>query len=99
MVSPQHFDEAIARVGALENVEVYHVDRQKARFVVVQEADSIDAEVNGLKRIKKLPQVLLAEMVYHYFAEDDQLVSEVPEELDTLDGLNRSEVLDYLNNK
>jgi len=97
MASPEHIDEAVATVGALENVEVYHVDRQKARFVVVQEAESIDAEVDGLKRIKKLPQVLLAEMVYHYFAEDGQLMSDVPMELDTLEALNRGKVLDYLN--
>lgn len=97
MVSPEYIDEAVATIGALENVEVYHVDRQSGRFVVVQEAESIDAEVDGLKRIKKLPQVLLAEMVYHYFAEDDQLVTDVPEELDGLEGLKRGKVLDYLN--
>ena len=97
MVSPEHIDEAVATVGALENVEVYHVDRQSGRFVVVQEAETIDAEVEGLKRIKKLPRVLLAEMVYHYFAEDDQFVTETPEALDALEGLKQGKVPDYLN--
>jgi nitrate reductase NapD len=97
MVPAQHIDEAVATVGALENVEVYHVDRQSGRFVVVQEAESIDAEVDGLKCIKRLPHVLLAEMVYHYFAEDDQLVTEVPAELDALESLKRGKVPDYLN--
>lgn len=89
VVSPEHLDKAVAAVGALEKVEVYHVDHQRARFVVVQEAESIDAEVEGLKRIKRLPHVLLAEMVYHYFAEDDQLVTDVPVDLDALEGLTR----------
>jgi nitrate reductase NapAB chaperone NapD len=73
MVAPEHIDKARATVGALENVEVYHVDRQRGRFVVVQEAESIGAKVDGLRRIKKFPHVLLAEMVHHYFAQDDQL--------------------------
>lgn len=90
-------DEGIARLQALPGVEVYHHDPESGRIVIVQEAKTIDDEVKGLKRIKSLPQVILAEMVYHYFAEDDQLVTKIPQELDDLEGLQHGVVPDYLN--
>ncbi len=42
-------------------------DPVTGRFVVVQEAESVDAEIAGLSRLKALPGVTLAEMVCHYF--------------------------------
>jgi nitrate reductase NapD len=39
---------------------------------VTQEAESVGAELEGLDRIKAIPNVILAEMVYHYF-EDDRI--------------------------
>ena len=33
--------------------------------------ESVDSEVEGLKLIKSVPGVVVAELVYHYFAEDE----------------------------
>ncbi|MEZ5581735.1 MAG: chaperone NapD [Candidatus Competibacteraceae bacterium] len=43
-------------------------------MVVVQGAATVDAEIEGLRRIQQLPHVIMAELVYHYFAEDQQAV-------------------------
>ncbi|MBK6336719.1 MAG: chaperone NapD [Betaproteobacteria bacterium] len=54
-------------------VEVHHTDAATSRVVVVQEAPTIEDEVDGLRRIQALPGVVAAEMVYHYFADDPSL--------------------------
>lgn len=97
IVPPETIGEGIARLQALPGVEVYHHDPENGRIVVVQEAKTIEDEVKGLKHIKSLPQVILAEMVYHYFAEDGQLVTKIPQELDDMEGLQHGVVPDYLN--
>lgn len=71
VVPPDYLDATIAALDSLPGVEVHHQDAASGRIVVTQEGTSIDVEVGGLKRIKALPHVLVAEMVYHYF-EDDQ---------------------------
>ncbi len=71
VAAPGRFDECLAAVAALPAVEVFHPDPPTRRFVVVQEADTIDAEMAGLLRLKAVPGVALAEMVYHYFAEGE----------------------------
>lgn len=60
----------LAELERLPGVEVYQVDEATGRIVVVQEAEGVQAEAEGLERIQKLPHVVLAQLVYHYFAED-----------------------------
>jgi nitrate reductase NapD len=73
--------ETIASLNALSGVEVHQVDETTGRIIVVQEAADINAEVEGLRRIKALPHVVMAEMVYHYIAEDEAEYTELPPEL------------------
>ncbi len=95
---PGKVDACVDRLNALPGVEVHNVDHEKNRIVVVQEAESIGAEVEGLKAIKALPDVTFAEMVYHYFAEDEQFIQEIPEDLDAMTGLPQQQacVPEYL---
>jgi nitrate reductase NapD len=64
----------------LEGVDVHYSDPDSGRIVVTQEAETIAAEVEGLKRIKALPRVILAEMVYHCFENDSELMEGMPPE-------------------
>jgi len=91
-------DALIDSLNAMPGVEVHHVDRESSKLIVVQEAESIRNEVDGLKQIKKLPGIVLAEMVYHYLAEDESLIPEkIPDDLDDYTGLQQSTVPAYLN--
>ncbi len=81
-VRPDLFEQTISTLDALPGVEVHQRDAGSARIVVVQEAESVDAEVEGLKRIKSIPGVLVAELVYHYFAEDESMATQPPPEFD-----------------
>lgn len=74
IAAPGRFDEALAALATLPGIEVHHADAATSRAVVVQEAPTVDAEVEGLRRIQALPPIASAELVYHYFA-DDPLVA------------------------
>ena len=72
-MSPQDYAETVTRIEGLSGVEVHYRDPAGARVVLVQEAETVDAEVEGLKQIKAIPGVVVAELVYHYFADDPNL--------------------------
>ncbi len=58
MVKPESQSQVVLALNALEGVEVHQVDEKTGRIVVVQEADDIHAEIEGVKRIKAIPQVI-----------------------------------------
>jgi nitrate reductase NapD len=73
--------EVVRDLNALEGVEVHQVEEDSGRIVAVQEAADIHAEIEGLKRIKAIPHVVMAEMVYHYIADDRREYDALPPEL------------------
>jgi len=93
-VPPHKFDDGIAALKAINNLEVHQTDLSTGQIVVVQEADSVNQEIDSLKKIKALPMVTYAEMVYHYVAED-QNPGEMPP--DDIDSSNLDETLKKLN--
>lgn len=71
-VPPEYLDITIETLNRLQGVEVHAMDRDTGRIVVVQEAPTVDDEISGLKKIKGLEHVVMAELVYHYFGDDEQ---------------------------
>jgi nitrate reductase NapD len=82
VTKPDYQGQVVAALNALEGVEVHQVDEASGRIVAVQEAEDIHAEIAGVKRIKALPHVITAEMVYHYLAEDGRSYEALPHELE-----------------
>ena len=90
--------QVVDALNALEGVEVHQVDQATGRIVAVQEAADIHAEIEGVKRIKAVPDVIMAEMVYHYLAEDERIYEAMPPELEEKqDGFDSCAVPAYLN--
>ncbi|MGD2137840.1 MAG: chaperone NapD [Gammaproteobacteria bacterium] len=87
IVPTRHVTASIETLGRMEGVDVHHCDPETGRIVVTQEAETVPAEVNGLKRIKGMPHVILAEMVYHCFEEDSDPTENIPADLDKLEGV------------
>ncbi len=87
LARPENLPAVVAALDALPGVEVHQQDAQ-GRLVVVLEADGVRAEVDGLRRIKTVPGVLMAEMVFHYFEDDGESLSELPPEIAALPGLD-----------
>ncbi len=92
VTSPQDLEACGAALTALPGVEIHYTDPPSGRIILTQEAESVDAEVAGLKRIKALSKVILAEFIYHYFEEDDEQVLQIPSDLDDLTGLPQAQV-------
>ena len=84
-IPPSKFNEGIVALNAIKNIEVHHSDIKTGQVVIVQEASNIDKEIEGLKKIKALPMVTYAEMVYHYLAEDKNLNVIYPDDIQETD--------------
>lgn len=94
-VRPDSFDDTVGQLEGLAGVEIHYQDPDSARVVIVQEAEDVDAEVEGLKRIKSVPGVVVAELVYHYFADDNQEY-QTPADFDSASGISKT-ILQRLN--
>lgn len=97
VAKPEWQAQVVAALRDLDQVEVHQVDEATGRIIAIQEAADINEEIAGVKRIKALPHVLVAEMVYHYIADDDQLYDEIPAELVDKDEGEACAVPAYLN--
>jgi nitrate reductase NapD len=95
---PEWLGQVVENLNALEGVEVHQVDEATGRIVAVQEAADVHAEIDSLKRIKAVPHVIMAEMVYHYIADDKRAYEALPAELEEQqDGFDACVVPAYLN--
>lgn len=90
VVAPEKVDSTIEKLTALQGIDVHHIDQPSGRIVITQEAETVHDEVDGLKRIRALPGIILAEMSYHNFEEDTENLENIPPELEqeTLDSVN-----------
>lgn len=96
VVPPERTRATIERLQDMAGIDVHHIDAASGRIVITQEAESIPAEIDGLKRIRALPDIILAEMSYHYFGDDAESVDAIPTELEE-EGLDTARVPPYLN--
>ena len=87
VVSPQRVDSMIELLQQMDGIDVHHIDAATGRIVITQEAATIRDEVDGLKRIQALPGIILAEMSYHNFEDDSELLQGIPEDLDDTDNV------------
>jgi len=82
-VPPTKLNEGIAALNAINNIEVHQSDELTGQIVIVQEAENVNMEIDGLKKIKALPMVTYAEMVYHYVADDTNPDVAPPDDIDS----------------
>ena len=94
-VAPQEFDDGITALNHFKNLKIYQSDQSKGQIVVVQEAENVNMEIDGLKKIKALPMVTYAEMIYHYIEDDNETEITPPSDIDSI---NLDETLKKLNN-
>ncbi|MFZ5484655.1 MAG: chaperone NapD [Pseudomonadota bacterium] len=97
VAKPEWQAQVVAALRDMDQVEVHQVDEATGRIIAVQEAADINEEIAGVKRIKALPHVIVAEMVYHYIADDDKQYDEMPAELVEQDQGEACAVPAYLN--
>ncbi len=66
VVRASELQSVVTRLGELDGVDVHHVDPASGRVVATIEAETTAGEIGILERIKRLPAVILAEMVEHH---------------------------------
>lgn len=93
-VTPSKMNEGISALNAINNIEIHQSDETTGQIVVVQEAKNVNMEIDGLKKIKALPMVTYAEMVYHYIEDDKNSDISPP---DDIDSINLDDTLKKLN--
>ncbi|MGD2083450.1 MAG: chaperone NapD [Chromatiales bacterium] len=73
LVRPDQLDACAAALNRIQGVEVHHRDPTAGRLIVTQEAETVSDEIDGFRRIQAQPDVITAELVYHWFEEDESL--------------------------
>lgn len=86
-VLPQYVVKVTHDLSALPGLEVCQTDAVSGKLVVVQEAPSVGEEVESFKRIRAVPHVIAADLVQHYFEDDNELIHAIPDGLDGLEGI------------
>lgn len=84
---PEWVAEVTQSLSGIEGVEVFQTDVASGKLVVIQEAPSVGAEVDGFRRIRALPHVLAVDLVQHYFEHDNEVIQTIPDELNGLEGI------------
>jgi nitrate reductase NapAB chaperone NapD len=84
---PEHVAEVAQSLSTLQGLEVFQADAASGKLVVVQEAASVGEEVEGFKRIRAVPHVIAADLVQHYFEQDNELIHAIPDGLEGLEGV------------
>ena len=85
---PETLSSVALALSALPGVEVHQQDPDCGRLVAVLEAPDIAAETALLKLVQAVPGVVLAEMVTHYFPDDEQIVTALPDAIESHPGLS-----------
>lgn len=78
-LQPDAWDEGLARLGAVPDIEIHHREAETGRVIVVVESEGLAGQEGALKAIRDLPGVILAEPVYHYAPEPATPESGTPE--------------------
>lgn len=92
----QRHDAVASLLAAMPGIDIHQIDAPTSRLVITQEAADIHAEIAGLREIQRLPDVVMAEMVYHYLGDDPRQYDAIPDELMTQD--SACAVPEYLSN-
>jgi nitrate reductase NapD len=90
LARPENTEAVACTLSELPGVEVHYRAPSQGKLVIVQEAESVGAEVEGIKRIKAQPGVISAEMVEHWFEDDVQTHARMPDDLDAMQGIAHS---------
>jgi nitrate reductase NapAB chaperone NapD len=81
--SPDNLPAVNTHLNALPGVDVHYQCQDTGRLVVIQEALDDESEMGGLQRIKSLPHVMAAEMVYHHIDNDAEADKQAPAQQNT----------------
>lgn len=69
--APARVPEVAESLAAFPFLEVTCTDAAGGRIVVVQERENVSDEMEGLRAIRRVPGVIAADLVVHYFGDEN----------------------------
>lgn len=66
ITDPGRMNDCAGQIEDLAGVEVRHRYPDEDRMILVQESDSVEEQEQGLREIRAIPGVQLADLVYHH---------------------------------
>ena len=79
---PADIDACLQDLTQVAGVDVYASQAEAGRIVIVLETESVTAQESTFEEIQSLPRVVAAELVYHYFGEEEAAHIETGQLLD-----------------
>ena len=73
LCDPGRVVDCVRDLSSRPGVDVYSTDPKHGRIVVVVETRTVEEQDAMLRSIQLLPGVRLAELVYHYFGDEDDM--------------------------
>ena len=70
LTRPERLESCAAEVGAIPGVDVYLRDEKAGRLIAVLESDDTEGQEVLLGRVRAVPGVLSAALVYHFVDSD-----------------------------
>jgi len=69
ITDPGRLNDCAGQIESLAGVEVRHRYPDEDRMILVQETESVEEQEQGLREIRALPGVQLADLVYHHVSD------------------------------
>jgi len=73
LCDPGQVTDCVRELSSRPGVDVYSTDAEHGRIVVVVETETVQEQDAMLRGIQLMPRVRMAELVYHYFGDEDDL--------------------------
>jgi nitrate reductase NapAB chaperone NapD len=71
-VGSEDWKDVTATLSQLPGIGLHQEDPETGKLVLTLEAEADEDQMDGLKWVQKIPGVHMAELVYHYFDEDEK---------------------------
>jgi len=81
---PKDCAQVAGTLEQLEGVEIHHIRLSEGKIAISIEAPDTQAQIARLREVQKLPEVLLAEVAYHAFEDEEHPEAPLQEVLDKL---------------
>ena len=69
ITDPGRMNDCAVRIENLVGVEVRHRYPDDDRMILIQESESVEEQERGLREIRAIPGVQLADLVYHHVSD------------------------------
>ena len=75
---PASLTGLVKALADLPGIEVHQSDPATSRLILTLEAASVDDEIEGLRRVQRVPGVVSADLVYHRLQGGDEPAATSP---------------------